>query len=378
MANTFKFGNGEWAVGKETALAYNDENSNFKPLPFTFDRASTATVVNSDGLIETVGADEPRIDFLNNTKGHLLLEPSRSNLVTYSEDFSQWATNATITPNSSISPDGTLNASLFSHSGGAFPQVVLGGISFVSGSDYIPSLYVKSDGTSQVQHSLIVNGVVVNFTPTNQWVRISDLIVSPDTSGSFIIAQNSASSVAASFYIWGAQLEEGSYATSYIPTSGSAVTRSVDTTNATVPSGVFGTSEGTIYAEGIVAVDEGNGQMPFTAGTDTSNLIYIWIKSNGRLTVESYTSTKQCGINSSTGILSVGDSYKIAFGYANNDFVLYLNGTQIGADTSGSIAVPSNVKVGTYIGSGYAGGKIKQTKIYNTRLSNSELAALTT
>ena len=57
MANTFKFGNGEWAVGKETALAYNDENSNFKPLPFTFDRASTATVVNKQGLIETVGID---------------------------------------------------------------------------------------------------------------------------------------------------------------------------------------------------------------------------------------------------------------------------------------------------------------------------------
>ena len=85
MANTFKFGNGEWAVGKETALAYNDENSNFKPLPFTFDRASTATVVNKQGLIETVGIDEPRIDFLNNTKGHLLLEPERRNIVTDSE-----------------------------------------------------------------------------------------------------------------------------------------------------------------------------------------------------------------------------------------------------------------------------------------------------
>ena len=85
MANTFKFGNGEWAVGKETALAYNDENSNFKPLPFTFDRASTATVVNKQGLIETVGIDEPRIDFLNNTKGHLLLEPQRQNVITYSE-----------------------------------------------------------------------------------------------------------------------------------------------------------------------------------------------------------------------------------------------------------------------------------------------------
>ena len=91
MSKTFQSGNGEWAVGKETALAYNDENSNFKPLPFTFDRGSIGTVVNKQGLIETVGIDEPRIDFLNNTKGHLLLEPSRQNLITYSEDFSNAA-----------------------------------------------------------------------------------------------------------------------------------------------------------------------------------------------------------------------------------------------------------------------------------------------
>ena len=99
MATTFKFGNGNWAVKEEAALAYNSENNNFKPLPFTFDRASTATVVNKNGLIETVGVDEPRIDFLNNTKGHLLLEPSRQNLNTYSEDIESFTqfTNVTAT-----------------------------------------------------------------------------------------------------------------------------------------------------------------------------------------------------------------------------------------------------------------------------------------
>ena len=80
MANTFNLGNGNWAQKTEKLLAYNAENDNYKPLPFDFDRGSTATRVNKDGLIETVGVDEPRIDFLNNTKGHLLLEPSRTNL----------------------------------------------------------------------------------------------------------------------------------------------------------------------------------------------------------------------------------------------------------------------------------------------------------
>ena len=85
MANTLKFGNGEWYGKKDTILAYNDENSNYKPLPFDFSRASKATVINKDGLIETVGSGQPRIDYKDDSEGALLLEPQRTNLVTYSE-----------------------------------------------------------------------------------------------------------------------------------------------------------------------------------------------------------------------------------------------------------------------------------------------------
>lgn len=84
MANTLKFGNGQWASKEGSVLAYNDENNNFKPLPFDFTRASGATRVNKDGLIEVVGSDEPRIDFSNDANGALLLEPSRTNFIPYS------------------------------------------------------------------------------------------------------------------------------------------------------------------------------------------------------------------------------------------------------------------------------------------------------
>ena len=87
MANTLKFGAGQWATKEGSTLAYNDENDNYKPLPFTFTRASNATVVNKAGLIETVGNGIPRIDFLGNTQGALKLEPQRTNLITYSSDF---------------------------------------------------------------------------------------------------------------------------------------------------------------------------------------------------------------------------------------------------------------------------------------------------
>jgi hypothetical protein len=79
MANTLKFGNGQWATKVGSTLAYNDEGGNFKPLPFNFTRSTSGTRVNKDGLIEVVTNNKPRIDFLNDSNGALLLEPSRTN-----------------------------------------------------------------------------------------------------------------------------------------------------------------------------------------------------------------------------------------------------------------------------------------------------------
>ena len=87
MANTLKFGNGNWATKENSLLGYNSENGNYKPIPFDFTRASSATVVNKAGLIETVQSGIPRIDFLGNTKGALLTEPASTNLITYPISF---------------------------------------------------------------------------------------------------------------------------------------------------------------------------------------------------------------------------------------------------------------------------------------------------
>jgi len=93
MANTINFGNGQWATKENSILAYNDENANFKPLPFVTSRASTATTVNKSGLLETVASGVPRVDYLDNSKGSYLLEPSSTNLITQSEAFgnSYWS-----------------------------------------------------------------------------------------------------------------------------------------------------------------------------------------------------------------------------------------------------------------------------------------------
>ena len=113
MAQTLKFGKGTWATKTGSSMAYNDQNGNYKPLPFNVERDSIATRVNKQGLIEVVGKDKLRIDYTDSAKGVALLEPQRTNLITYSEDFgnSDWLkSNASINTNVVLSPDGTTTA----------------------------------------------------------------------------------------------------------------------------------------------------------------------------------------------------------------------------------------------------------------------------
>jgi len=177
MATTFKFGNGNWAVKEDLALAYNDENGNFKPLPFDFTRASTATRVNKNGLIETVPSGKPRIDFLNNTSGHLLLEPSRGNKITYSEGFNNWASVfTTVGLNEVVSPDGSVNATkLTDTSDSSTHRIQIGNTTSSSGS-FCYSIFLKKGTLTTVALSVysgadaadskfdLDNGIIVSTT----------------------------------------------------------------------------------------------------------------------------------------------------------------------------------------------------------------------
>lgn len=410
MANTFKFGNKNWAWKEGSVLAYNDENNNFKPLPFDFTRSSSATRVNKDGLIEVVGSDEPRVDYLNNADGHLLLEPSRSNIIPSSEDLDTGWSKAriSVSNNETISPDGTQSAAKVTEDTTASATHTiydtLAG-SVTAGNTYYLSCFVKKgtrrfiqlrEGYSNVQLTLdtsdfsvfsFINGTNYNVENYgNGWYRI-EYGFTADSSGNsqfacyFLDDSKNPSYTgdgSSHIYLWGVQLEEGSYATSYIPTSGSSVTRAVDGNVQTVPSGIYGTSQGSVYIEGTVAPHDSSGQIIFTAGSGTSNLIYIWLKLDGKITVELFEGgTVQASISTAVGFFNVGDSYKIAVGYQNNDFVVYANGSLIGSDSSGTAPNPSTVRVGNYYSGNYTAGMIKDCKIYNTRLTNAQLIALT-
>jgi len=389
MANTLKFGNGQWATGNGTALAYNDENSNFKPLPFDFTRASSGTTVNQSGLIETVGSGIPRIDFQGNTKGALLLEPSRTNLITYSEDFSNAAWNkgtGTIIENVSISPDGTLSADKFTSATTASFAFLSETMSANASQTYTYSIWIKKVSGSGVL-KLAISDVILatttsaNISLTTEFVRYSFTIASGDLSNTGLIGVGFINMMSGDVIeVWGAQLEQGTYATSYIPTSGSAVTRVADACNNGANEQVINSTEGVLYAEIAALSNDGTNRLLSLSNGTSTNRIFLGFNSLSnrirfRVQVNNVYQAED------TFIVSDTTQYlKIGFKYKENDFALWINGVEVLVDNSGSTFSSNTLNKLNFdsaVGGSPLYGNCKDLRVYNEALSDAELQALT-
>jgi hypothetical protein len=383
MANTLKFGNGEWYGKKDTILAYNDLNSNYKPLPFNFSRASKATFVNKDGLIEEVGSGEPRIDYKDDSKGALLLEPSRSNLITYSENLngSGWSnTGATITENQSISPDGSLNADLIELDSNLDRlAAVLGS----TGGTYTFSFYIKAkEGESGVWRTR-VNGDSTLWQNTQvndtEWTRVTQTFTKTG-SGNIVVYpayRVDGTSTLFNAYIYGAQLESGSYATSYIPTSGSAVTRLADICNNGGNSNVFNSTEGVLYFEGSVLNNDLTYRQISLAETPSGNDVLTLDYSSNSNGIRTYFRVNGATYSLSYVLTNSTENAKIAVRYTDT-LSLWVNGVQVASTPTPAVTTNfDNLSFDNGSGGGNFYGKTKDVRVYNTALTDSELAALT-
>jgi hypothetical protein len=392
MSNTLKFGNGQWATKKGSTLAYNDENGNFKPLPFNFERAGTATRVNKEGLIEVVSNNEPRIDFSNDSKGALLLEAQRTNLFPYSEDYSQSVftrRNCTINQNYAISPSGLLDATLISANGS--DAAIFDKIGVTSGNTYTLSVYLRVEsgtldttislGSAGFPNTSGDGGRVKDITITTEWKRFT-LTSTADANASSdigIIGGFGGFNSGDEVYVWGAQLEEGSYATSYIPTFGSAVTRVAESCNGAGDASTFNDSEGVLFAEISALANDGTERRLSLQDNGTYDAVRItFTPTANSLTAAVYNN----GANQFNAVHILDDATtfnKIAIKYKQNDFALWVNGIEVATDTNGSVFSNGSLDKLSYELNGVAKvyAKTKDLRVYNKALTDAELQALT-
>ena len=360
--------------------------------------------------------DVPRIDYTGGGCGKLLLEPQRTNLVTYSEDFSNAAwvkSNSTITANSTTSPDGTTNADKLIPSISNVNHICYQDSSMTSGVTYTQSIYAKSDAYSfiQITGSAGVPATYQNFnlidgtlgttdggiaTITNYgngWYRCTYTLTATTTTagGRFVIAivPLSTSGRLAAFagngtsgaFIYGAQLEAGSYSTSYIKSEGAATTRLADSCSKTGISSLIGQTEGTLFVEySALSNDLTYRSIGLNSGAATNRLLITFnnVSNNINFLVQ-VGGVTQVSINYSGATIT--SNLKVAFAYKENDFVAYVNGTQAGTDTSGSTYSSGTLTTFSFdnsVGADKLVAKLNQALLFTTRLTNTELATLTT
>ena len=396
---------------------------------FTVTRATTATRVNASGFIESVASGIPRLDYFSSdgTVGcpALLVEPSGSNLALQSETFlTTWAQTGLSITTGFTSPSNNANGTLIEASANTgrlrqtFAAITSGtthtfslfaeagnlalasGVSLVfqegTGTNYVSGVaqsFRLDTGTLGASGTLgagftLTRASIENYG--NGWYRCSMTVTVSYTPASANITIRPTSTIVSnlpatvsggSAYIYGAQLETGSVATSYIPTTTAAVTRNADVVSVSgAVSGSIGQTEGTIYAEFSVDFNNRDADILSLDGGSTSDGFFMSIRSSSVVQLIVRTASANALIFQKTGAFSAGVN-KLAVAYKNGDFAICLNGTTVQTNTS-SITMPSVSINRAGLGQNRLYNLSQQLRILDaalhpTRLSNAELAALT-
>jgi hypothetical protein len=334
--------------------------------------------VDNISVVEVLG-DKPRIDYTDSlTSPSFLLEPQSTNLITFSEDFTQWnlGSNSTLTYESDVvAPDGSLG--VYRLTNPALGATYIQSPSFSSSNPLTVSLYVKSTNSGNDNFNLYTGASNISDlkTATSEWKRFD---YTADGSSMYII--NSGDTFASDIYIWGAQAEALSYPTSYIPTAGSTVTRAQETCNGAGNASTFNSTEGVLYAEiAALANDLTARVICISDGTNSHRVLILFSTLTNQIQGFHYN-----GITSSVSLLhTVSDItvfHKIAFKYKLNDFSLWVDGVQVATSSSGGVNIANTFNTLEFqnaSGTSDFYGKGKGVYVFNKALTDDELQQLT-
>jgi hypothetical protein len=368
------------------------------------DYIPTTTAAVSVGIT----ADIPRLDYTGGGCPSLLLEPQRTNRAQFSEQFDNayWTkSGATILANAAVSPDGFQNADKLVEDAGvvqpSFFRLSIAGANVV----HTNSIYAKAgeriwlvmnigDGVNSARAWFNLSAGVIGTVNAGLTAQIQDagngwyrciITRSVVAFASTVIEYQIATSDGVEGYtgngtsglfIYGVQFEAGSYVSSYIPTLGSSVTRLADAASKTSAAALIGQTEGTLFAEiQVIAGTINIGIWLRQSGSLYDNFMLFHINISSLSRAEIVNGGVQ-QVNITGGVVSPG-FHKMAFAYKANDVAFYIDGVQIAVGTSATIPTCDEIYIDQYIDGSSRNATKKQAAIYPVRLSNSELASLT-
>ena len=336
--------------------------------------------ISNISVVEVQG-DRPRLsyDITNGVvedKPHLLLEPSSTNLFTFSENFTDW-NGYQATSNSTTAPDGSSVLFLNFEDVRMFPTTTIS-----SSTEYTASIYLKANKAAQVKVRNI-RGSDTAITLTTDWVRYKFTATSTSTSTNALLIDARFSqglgATGLEIALFGAQIEAQSFATSYIPTAGTTITRAAETCNNSKPS--VNSTEGVLYAEIAALADDSTDRRITISDGTTNNRMCIGFDNASNKIKYFLISSNSSQVNEDVSVSDITQSNKIAFKFKANDFELYMNGSVIASDTSGSTFSANTLDVIKF--AGFTGttqefyGKVKGLAVYNEALTDAQLIELT-
>jgi len=374
-----------------------------KALRFYGSTGSSGSFIGSIDNVSVKQVDRdnvPRIDYTGGGCPHILAEPQRTNTVTYSQDTSQWTDSGmTYSVDYIISPDGTSNGSkaIINDTITSSNTRPMTSVAVTSGTNYVFSVFGKADefdminldfsnsafSTVSVDYNL-TNGTVTSFvgSPVSQgvedygngWYRcyvVATAIATTTTALIIRLDDNPTGDGTSGLYLWGAQFEAGSYPTSYIPTSGSTVTRNQDQFTRDGISSLINSTEGVLFAEMSALANDGTFRIISLSDGTGSNRLWLYF------TVGSNLIQVFDGTTIMAHTIDVTNMIKVAAVFDSNGTRMWVNGSQVGSNSYVGFSGFDRLNFSSESGSNNFFGKIKQVQVYDTALTDNQLIQLT-